>query len=94
MVRNVTEKGGPGKICSYLEDNIYVTKRLKREDSPVFQLEPKNGKGRTRILHRNILLLCDFLPVTTHENKTNFDKNKEKPLTQEEQTKCKTGTTG
>lgn len=51
-------KGRPGKIRSYWEDNIYVIKRQKGEGSPVFELEPENGKGRTRVMHRNMLLPC------------------------------------
>lgn len=70
LIRNVTEKGGPGKIRSYWEDNIYVIKRQKGEDSPVFELEPENGRGRTRVMHRNMLLPCDFLPITSDANKT------------------------
>ena len=52
LVRNVTERGGPGKIRSYWEDNIYVIKGQKGEDSPLFEVEPECGRGRTRILHR------------------------------------------
>lgn len=33
LVRNVAERGGPGKICSYWED---VVRSQKGEDSPVF----------------------------------------------------------
>uniref|UniRef100_A0A3P8TE73 Gypsy retrotransposon integrase-like protein 1 n=2 Tax=Amphiprion percula TaxID=161767 RepID=A0A3P8TE73_AMPPE len=77
LVRNVTEKGGPGKIRSYWEDNIYVIKNQKGEDSPVFELVPENGQGRTRVMHRNMLLPCDFLPVSADTNKTG-DKTKTK----------------
>lgn len=81
LVRNVTEKGGPGKIHSYWEDNVYVIKSQKGEDSPVFELEPENGKGRKRVVHKNMLLPCDFLPVTTDNNKTaNETKTKKRHL--------------
>ena len=71
------------KIRSYWER----IKGQKGEDSPVFEVEPECGRGRTRILHSNMLLPCDFLPVTTHgENipttthtkRGNRDKNKQK----------------
>jgi hypothetical protein len=30
-------------------------------DVPVYQLKPESGNGRTRVLHRNLLLPCDYL---------------------------------
>ena len=64
LVRNLTERGGPGKLRSFWEDEVYVIRGRKGEDSPVFEVQPESGKGRTRVLHRNLLLPCDFLPVT------------------------------
>ena len=63
LVRNLTERGGPGKLRSFWEDKVYVVTQKKHPDSPVYELKPENGKGRCRILHRNLLLPCDFLPV-------------------------------
>ena len=78
LVRNVVERGGPGKIRSYWEDNIYVIKSQKGDNSPVFEVEPERGGGRTRILHRNMLLPCDFLPATAegNQNLTRVKKKK------------------
>lgn len=70
LVRNVAEKGGPGNIRSYLEDHIYVVKCQMGEDSPVFEVEAENDKGRTRVLHRKMLLPCDFLPLQSDGNMT------------------------
>ena len=33
---------------------------------PVYEVKPESGNGRTRVLHRNLLLPCSFLPVETH----------------------------
>ncbi|CAL9693785.1 unnamed protein product [Knipowitschia caucasica] len=63
LVRNLNEKGGPGKLRSFWEDRVYVVTQKKHQDSPVYEIKPENGKRRTRILHRNLLLPCDFLPV-------------------------------
>ena len=65
LVRNMTERGGPGKLRSYWEREIYVVTQ-KRKDMPVYEVTPESGNGRTRILHRNLLLPCSFLPVETH----------------------------
>lgn len=63
LVRNLKEKGGPGKLRAFWEEQVYVVTQRKNEDSPVYEIEPENGKGRTRVMHRNLLLPCDFLPV-------------------------------
>ena len=65
LVRNMTERGGPGKLRSYWEREIYVV-TLKRKDMPVYEVQPESGNGRARVLHRNLLLPCSFLPVETH----------------------------
>lgn len=29
----------------------------------MYELRPEDGKGRVRVMHRNLMLPCDFLPV-------------------------------
>ncbi len=62
LVRNV-EKGGPGKIRSFWEKTVYQVMK-QHGDSPVYEVAPESGSGRTKVLHRNMLLPCDFLPAT------------------------------
>ena len=62
LVRNMTERGGPGKLRSYWEQEIHIVTQ-RREDMPVYEVKPETGNGRTRVLHRNLLLPCSFLPV-------------------------------
>jgi len=61
LVRNLTPRGGPGKLRNFWEDEIHVVAR-KGEGSPVYEVRPKSSKGRSRTLHRNLLLPCDYLP--------------------------------
>ena len=61
LVRNLKERGGPGNLRSYLEDQIHVVVRRK-ENSPVYEVRPEDGKQGLRTLHRNLLLSCDSLP--------------------------------
>ncbi len=57
LVRNLGERGGPGKLCSYWEKRAYVV-REQVSDTPVYVIHPEGDDwGRTRTLHRNLLLL-------------------------------------
>ena len=61
----MTAHGGPGKLRSYREQEIYVVTQ-KRNDMAVYEVKPETGNGRSRVLHRNMLLPCSYLPVETH----------------------------
>jgi hypothetical protein len=63
LVRNLLEKGGPGKLRSYWEQEIYVVVDRPKDDLPVYDVKKLNGTGRVRRLHRSLLLLCNSLPI-------------------------------
>lgn len=58
LVRNLTPRGGTGKLRNFWENMIYVVKGRKGPDSPVYVVEPLQGTGRRRVIHRNLLLPC------------------------------------
>lgn len=60
LVRNLSERGGPGKLRNYWERLIHVVVRICSPDAPVYVVQPEQG-GRSRTLHRNMLLPCDNL---------------------------------
>ena len=63
LVRNMTPRGGTGKLRNHWEEHIHVVIRQVGKDIPVYEVKPEQGKGRLRILHRNLLLPCDYLPL-------------------------------
>ena len=63
LVQNLSERGGPGKLRSHWQDRIHVVISRKGEDCSVYEVKPETGSGGIRILHRNLLLPCNHLPV-------------------------------
>ena len=67
LVRNLSESGGPGKLRSYWEQKIHVVREQKGE-LPIYKVSPEGQPpDKSRVLHRNLLLPCDFLPADTQE---------------------------
>ncbi len=98
LLRNLTPRGGPGKIRSYWEDQVYKVKERKADGSPVYEISPENGKGRDRVVHRNLLLPCDFLPpaetVQPQKNSLGSSKERTKPQHQQRQQPEQSDTSG
>ena len=73
LMRNLRERGGPGKLRSFWEQTVYRVKE-KKVDSPVYVIEPERG-GERRTVHRNHLFHCgeelpDAPEVSVSDKKT------------------------
>ena len=62
-MRNLSERGGPGKFRSFWESDIYIVVERKGPDSPVYEVESENKEQKNRVFHRNLLLTCNYLPI-------------------------------
>lgn len=67
LLRNLTPRGGPAKIQSYWENQVYKVMERKAIESPVYRICPENGQGRDKVVHRNLLLPCDSYPLNSHQ---------------------------
>ena len=63
LVRNLSPRGGPGKLRAFWEEEVHVVVSRKGPESPVYELRPETGRGRNPVLHRNLLLPCEHLPL-------------------------------
>ena len=78
LVRNLGLKN-KHKLSDRWEEDPYVVVDQPNPDIPVFKVRPEKRNGRERVLHRNLLLPCNFLPPRNYEQPPK-SKEKKPPL--------------
>ena len=53
---------GKNKLADRWEQEVHIVVKVN-EGLPVYTIKKENGQGRERVLHRNMLLPCDCLPL-------------------------------
>lgn len=66
LVKNVNIRR-KHKIADRWEATVYVVIKQPNAEIPVYVVRPENGEGPERVLHRDLLLPCGFLPTSPDE---------------------------
>ena len=74
LVKNLSERGGPGKLRSFWEDTIHVLIKHNGPDSPDYKVKPESSERSSRTLHRNLLFPSRELPNTGEEKNLKHSK--------------------
>ena len=77
LVRNMSERGGTGKLRSFWEDKIHIVLETYGENPVLYRVQAENDpNGRARNLHRNMMQPCDELLDNFNWNLTKKEKRK------------------
>ena len=77
LLKNLSERGGTGKLKSYWENDIYEVV-FCHPKLPIYQIKPENGGNKIRTVHRNLLMKCNDLPVETQTSYSTLSTSNQK----------------
>ena len=78
-MRCLSERGGPGKLRSYWEQQVHVSVG-QTGNPPVLEVRPEILTGKPRVLHINLLLPFDFHQVDHLDPSANQSQGKCLPV--------------
>ena len=73
LVRNLSERGGTGKLRSHWEKKVHIVKKCD-EKLPIYCVAPEDGSGKERVVHRNLLMKCELLPLEIEPDVSENDR--------------------
>ena len=80
LVRNLSPRGGPGKLQSFWEEKVYLVVLRKGPDNPVYEVRLKSKMLKSCTLHRNMLLPCNCLSPESVKPKPQERKTQNPPV--------------
>ena len=65
LMRNLSQRGGPGKLGSYWEPDVHVVVEVKGDTGLVYAIRSEKDKsGKGRVVHRNHVHVTVFIFAT------------------------------
>ncbi len=83
LVKNLTPRGGTGKLRNHWEDVVHTVVRQVGGEGLIYEVRPEQGKARSCVLPRNILMLCEYFPLEIYlgkEGRTKGQVKRSKPV--------------
>lgn len=87
LVKNLTPRGETGKLRNHWEDVVQTVVHQVGREGLIYEVKPELGKGRSRVLHHNLLMPCDYLPLEIDlgkEGRTKRPVKRSKPVNRRE----------
>ena len=78
MQKNLSERGGTGKLKSYWKNDIYEVVSCHPE-WPIYQIKPENVGNKIWAVHWNLYMKCNDLPVETQSPYSTLTTSNQKP---------------
>ena len=72
----VVKFDGRHKLCNKWEEDIYIVTSKPNPDVPVYKVRKEDGSGRTRVLHRNLLLPVGSKMIDDNDEEQKQHENK------------------
>ena len=92
LMKNVREKGGTGKLKTYWEESIFEVVE-KKENLPVYRIQNIRKARDARVVHRNLLMKCNELPLDVFDKPKSPGKAAQKSQQKAKQNKTQQSTT-